>query len=84
MGMSNTNELIAAIDSARSTGATVKAIRKQKYDPNNFYMTLTEGGKQLGPIHCEGNVDELNRKFGEAISYMNALKTTPPQPRAAA
>ena len=42
---------------------------KAKYDPNNFYMTQTDG-KQLGPIHCTGDNDELNRKFGEAQSYL--------------
>ena len=67
--MATTNELIVAIDAARARGTDVKAIRKQKYDPNHFYMTQTDG-KQLGPINCAGNNDELNRKFGEAQSYL--------------
>jgi hypothetical protein len=56
--MSTTNELIAAIESARAGGNTIKAIRRQKYDPNNFYMTRSDG-KQVGPVKCEGNTDEL-------------------------
>jgi hypothetical protein len=39
-------------------------------------MTRTDG-RQLGPIKCEGDTAELNRKFGEAISYMNAMKNAP-------
>ena len=74
--MSTNNELIAVIDQSRGSGSNVKAIRKQKYDPNNFYMTLTDG-KQVGPVKVEGNTDELNRKFGEAISYLNAMKNAP-------
>lgn len=70
------NELIAVIDECRARGLGIKAIRKQKYDPNNFYMTRTDG-KQLGPVKCEGNTDQLNAKFGEAISYMNAMKNAP-------
>jgi hypothetical protein len=71
--MATTNELIVAIDAARARGTDVKAIRKQKYDPNHFYMTQTDG-KQLGPITCVGNNDELNRKFGEAQSYLVGTK----------
>lgn len=64
-----TNELIRAIDAARTGGNNVKSIRKQKHDPNSFYMTLTDG-KQVGPVKVEGKSDELNRKFGEAQSYL--------------
>ena len=81
--MSNTNELIAQIDSARAGGTTVKQIRRQKFDPNNFYMTLSDG-KQVGPVKVEGNSDELNRKFGEAVSYMNAMKNAPKRATTAA
>ena len=70
------NELIAVIDDCRAKGCEVKAIRKQKYDPNNFYMTRTDG-KQVGPVKCAGSPEELNRKFGEAISYLNAMRTGP-------
>ena len=73
--MATYNELIVAIDAARARGTDVKAIRKQKYDPNQFYMTQTDG-KQLGPIHCVGDNDELNRKFGEAQSYLVGTKRT--------
>jgi hypothetical protein len=73
--MATTNELIVAIDSARARGTDIKAIRKQKYDPNNFYMTQTDG-KQVGPIKCAGNNDELNRKFGEAQSYLVGTQRT--------
>jgi hypothetical protein len=76
--MSINNELIAIIDESRARGTNVKSIRKQKYDPNNFYMTLLDG-KQVGPVKCDGNTDELNRKFGEAISYLNAMKNAPPK-----
>ena len=82
--MSSKNELIDVIDSARASGNNVKSIRRQKYDPNNFYMTLTEGGKQVGPVKCEGNIDELNRKFGEAQSYLVGTKNAPGKPRATA
>ena len=82
--MSSKNELIDVIDSARSRGTNVKAIRRQKYDPNNFYMTLTEGGKQVGPVKCEGNIDELNRKFGEAQSYLVGMKNAQSKARATA
>ena len=70
------NELIAVIDASRARGNNVKSIRKQKYDPCNFYMTLTDG-KQVGPVKCQGNTDELNRKFGEAVSYLNGMKNAP-------
>jgi hypothetical protein len=76
MSTTTNNELVAAIDAARARGGSVKSIRKQKYDACNFYMTLTDG-KQVGPVKCAGNTDELNRKFGEAISYMNAMKSAP-------
>ena len=69
----SSNELIAKIDECRKAGTGVKAIRRQKFDPNNFYMTRTDG-KQIGPVAVAGNADELNAKFGEAISYMNAMK----------
>jgi hypothetical protein len=81
--MSTKNELIAVIDSARAGGTNVKAIRRQKYDPNNFYMTLGDG-KQVGPVKVEGNTDELNRKFGEAQSYVAGMKNAPTKPRVAA
>jgi hypothetical protein len=71
--MSTSNELIAVIDSARAKGTAVKSIRNQKYDPSNFYMTLTDG-KQVGPVKCEGDTNELNRKFGEAQSYIAGMK----------
>ena len=71
-----TNELIAVIDDCRAKGTDVKAIRKQKYDPSNFYMTR-EDGKQVGPVKVAGGTDELNRKFGEAISYLNGTKNRP-------
>jgi hypothetical protein len=79
VGMStttNANELIAVIDDCRAKGCDVKAIRKQKYDPCNFYMTRCDG-KQVGPVKCTGNTEELNRKFGEAISYLNGTKNHP-------
>ena len=31
-------------------------------------------GKQVGPVKVEGNQDELNRKFGEAQSYLHGTK----------
>ena len=71
-----TNELIAVIDASRARENGVKSIRKQKYDPNNFYMTLTDG-KQVGPVKVQGNTDQLNAKFGEAISYLTAMKNAP-------
>ena len=83
MSNTNKNELIAMMDACRAEGFGVKAIRKQKFDPCNFYMTRTDG-KQLGPVRCEGNTDELNAKFGEAISYMNAMKNAPAKRVAAA
>jgi hypothetical protein len=73
--MSTNNELIAQIELARSSGGDVKAIRRQKFDPNNFYMTLTEGGKQVGPVKVEGNIDQLNQKFAEAQTYLAASKS---------
>ena len=76
MSKTNKNELIAVIDECRAQGLGVKEIRKQKFDPSNFYMTRTDG-KQLGPIKCAGNADELNGKFGEAISYNNGMKNAP-------
>ena len=80
--MGTNNELITVIDASRASGNNVKSIRKQKYDPNNFYMTLVDG-KQVGPVKVEGNTDELNRKFGEAISYLNAMKNAPKRVTAA-
>jgi hypothetical protein len=73
--MNPNNELIAAIDNARNTGSTIKTIRRQKHDPNNFYMTTIDN-RQVGPVKCEGSADELNRKFGEAQSYLGTLKQT--------
>jgi hypothetical protein len=74
--MSTTNELITVIDSARGRGTSVKSIRRQKYDPNNFYMSLADG-KQVGPVKVEGDINELNRKFGEAQSHLAAFKNHP-------
>lgn len=71
--MATNNELIVVIDSARSSGNSVKCIRKQKYAPSQFYMTLANG-KQLGPVSCQGDSDELSRKFDEAQSYLNRLR----------
>jgi hypothetical protein len=79
--MSIKNELVAVIDSARTRGVGVKSIRRQKYDPNNFYMSLTDG-KQVGPIKVEGNIDQLDRKFAEAQAYLNDLKISQPAQRA--
>ena len=76
----STNELIAAIDAARNSGTPVKQIRKQKHDPNNFYFTL-ENGKQVGPVNVTGDQNELNRKFGEAQSFLHGTKNTPNKPR---
>ena len=81
--MSTPNELIAVIDSARARGTNVKSIRRQKFDPNNFYLSLTDG-KQVGPVKVEGNTDELNRKFGEAQSYLAGMKNAPGKPGVAA
>ena len=81
--MSTKNELIEVIDSARSAGTNVKSIHRQKYAPNDFYMTRTDG-KQVGPVKVEGNTDELNRKFGEAQSYLAAMKNSPAKTRAVA
>jgi len=81
--MSTNNELIVVIDSARAKGTSVKSIRRQKYAPNDFYMTLSDG-KQVGPVKVEGGIDELNRKFGEAQSYMDAMKNAPAKRRATA
>jgi hypothetical protein len=78
-----TNELIAVIDDCRAQGTDVKAIRKQKYDPSNFYMTRTDG-KQVGPVKVAGGTEELNRKFGEAISYLNGTENRPGAKRATA
>lgn len=75
--MSTKNELIDVIDSARAQGNTVKVIKRQKYDPNNFYFTLVQGGKQVGPVKVEGDTNELNRKFGEAQSYLVGMKNSP-------
>ena len=81
--MSNTNELIDVINSARSSNTNVKSIRRQKYDPNNFYMTLATG-RQVGPVKVEGSIDELNRKFGEAQSYLSGMSQKPSTTRAVA
>jgi hypothetical protein len=78
------NELIDVINSARASGNDVKVIRRQKYDPNNFYMTLVQGGKQVGPVKVQGDASELNRKFGEAQSYLAGMKSSPAKSRAAA
>ena len=75
--MNTNNELIVAIDSARAQGSSIRSIRKQKHDPANFYMTRTDG-KQVGPIHCSGDTAELNRKFGEAQSYLAGMKKLTP------
>ena len=81
-GTSANNELIAAIDKARGTGTPVKQIRKQKHDPSNFYFTL-EDGKQVGPVNVAGDQNELNRKFGEAQSYLHGTKSQNRTPSAA-
>jgi hypothetical protein len=73
--MSNKNELIEVIDSSCTSGFGVKSIRKQKYDPCNFYMTRTDG-KQIGPVKCQGSVEDLARKFSEAQSHLEAMKTS--------
>src|SRR4051794_22260077 len=73
--MNPNNELIAAIDSARNTGSTIKTIRRQKNDPNNFYMTTTDN-RQVGPVNVTGDAQQLNSKFGEAQSYLSTLRST--------
>jgi hypothetical protein len=82
--MSTKNELIDVIDSARASGNEVKSIRRQKYDPNNFYMTLVQGGRQVGPVKVEGDTSELNRKFGEAQSHLAGMKDSPANRRTVA
>jgi hypothetical protein len=71
--MSTSNELIAVIDSYRTSDTGVKSIRKQKYAPSDFYMTLSSG-RQVGPVKCAGEIEELNRKFEEAQAYLGELK----------
>jgi len=77
---STTNELITAINTAKSSGSPVKSIRKQKHDPNNFYFTLADG-KQFGPVAVTGDQNELNRKFGEAQSFLHGTKGNTPSNR---
>lgn len=81
--MSNNNELIAQIESARNNGTGVKSIRRQKFDPNHFYMTRSDG-KQLGPVKVDGNIEQLNSKFEEAQAYLSNLKSNSSAPRKAA
>ena len=83
MSTTTNNELICVIDAERAKGCNVKSIRKQKHDPCNFYMTCTDG-RQVGPVKCEGNTDELNRKFGEAQSYLAGMKNNPAKQRVTA
>jgi len=78
----STNELIAAIETHRNSGTPVKQIRKQKHDPNNFYFTLTDG-KQVGPVNVAGDQNQLNRKFGEAQSFLHGTKSQNRTPSAA-
>jgi hypothetical protein len=82
--MSTKNEIIEVIDSARSSGNPVKVIKRQKHDPNHFYFNLVQGGKQVGPVKVEGDTAELNRKFGEAQSYLAAMKQSPANRQATA
>ena len=81
--MNTTNELIAAIVTAAGKGSQVKAIRKQKYAPSQFYMSLTTG-QQLGPVNVQGDEAELTRKFDEAQSYLETMKTQTEKSRKAA
>lgn len=81
--MSTKNELIDVVDSNRSGGNPVKMIRKQKYDPNHFYMTCSDG-RQIGPVTVEGTIEETNLKFAEAQAYLASTKHHPTQPRRAA
>ena len=80
--MSTKNELIDVIDSARKSGNPVKCIKRQKHDPNNFYFTLTDG-KQVGPVNVAGDQNQLNRKFGEAQSFLHGTKSQNRTPSAA-
>jgi len=73
--MSNKNELIEVIKSTCTSGLGVKSIRKQKYDPCSFYMTRTDG-KQIGPVKCDGGVEDLARKFSEAQAHLEAMKSS--------
>ena len=82
--MSTKNELIDVINSARANGNEVKVIRPQKYDPNNVYLTLVQGNKQVGPVKVEGDANELNRKFAEAQSYLAGGKNSQANRRATA
>ena len=76
MSKTNNNELIVVIDECRAAGLGVREIRRQKFDPNNFYLTRTDG-KQLGPVKVAGNAEQLNAKFGEAVSYNTAMSKGP-------
>lgn len=71
--MNTNNELITVIESARTRGSSVKSIRKQKYAPSQFYISLADG-KQLGPVNCEGNQEVLDRKYDEAQTFLESFK----------
>jgi len=81
--MNTTNELIAVIESAKSKGEFVRTIRKQKYAPSQFYMSLTTG-QQLGPIAVQGDEADLTRKFEEAQAYLETWKANASKARKAA
>ena len=84
LDMSSKNELIDVINSARASGNDVKTIRPQKHAPNSVYMTLVQGGRQVGPVQVEGDANELNRKFAEAQTYLDGLKNSATKRRTAA
>jgi len=81
--MNTKNELIAVIESAVNKGNFVRTIRKQKFAPSQFYMSLTTG-QQLGPVNVQGDEAQLVRKFEEAQAYLETLKTNTEKSRKAA
>lgn len=72
--MNTNNELIAVIESARASGNPVKQVRRQKFAPSQFYLS-TVAGKQLGPVTCSGDPEELNRKYEAAVAHLGSAKT---------
>lgn len=77
--MKTNNELIETIDASYLKGNPVKQVRDQKHAPAFFYMTLSDG-KQLGPIHTAGTVEECQAKYQAAQKHLAHRKSTPTKP----
>ena len=63
------NEIIDAIENARTRGQAVQSVERCADDPNCFNLVLVDR-KVLGPERCAGTRDIVDRKFADAQKHL--------------